>query len=57
MKKVREAKDELTKKRIMLLFELGKEMGDNRTNKRNKYDKTLARRIYKSFEAMYSWML
>ena len=53
MKKVKEAREESSKERMLLLFELRKEMGDNRTNGGNKYDKTLTRKLYKSFAATY----
>ncbi len=53
LKKVKEARKELTKERMSLLFKLRKEMSEDRVNRRNKYDKTLAWRIYKSFEITY----
>ena len=56
LKKAKKARKKLTKERMLLFFELGKEMGEDRVNGGNKYDKTLARRIYKSFETMYPWM-
>ena len=54
IKKVKEAREESTKERMLLFFELGKEMGKDRVNGGNKFDKTLARRIYKSFKTTYS---
>jgi len=42
LKKVKEARKELTKERMSLLFKLRKEMSEDRVNRRNKYDKTLA---------------
>ena len=42
MKKVREAREKSTKERMLLLFELEKEMREDRMNGGNKYDKTLA---------------
>ena len=56
MKKVKEAREESTKERMLLSFELGKEIGEDRVNRENKYDKTLTQRIYKSFETTYPWM-
>jgi len=56
LKKVKEAKEESIKERMLLSFELEKEMGEERINRGNKYDKFLARKIYKSFTAMYPWM-
>src|SRR6266498_994011 len=56
MKKVKKAKEESSKKRMLLFFELGKEMGEDKAKGGNKYDKTLAWRIYKSFEIIYPWM-
>ena len=57
MKKVKEAKKESLKERMLLLFELEKEMREDRTKEKSKYDKTLARKIYKSFVIIYPWML
>ena|SRR6266498_1008485 len=56
LRKIRNKKEESTKDRILTFFELGKELGDDRTNGENKYDKNLARQIYKSFEKVYPWM-
>ncbi len=41
MKKVKEAREESTKERILLSFELGKKMEEDRINRGNKYDKSL----------------
>ncbi len=41
MKKVKKAREESLRERMLLLFELGKEMGEDRTKGGNKYDKTL----------------
>ncbi len=49
MKKVKEAREESLKERMLLFFELGKEIGEDKTKRGSKYDKTLAQRIYKSF--------
>ena len=43
LKKIREEKGESTKDRILIFFELGKELGEDRINGGNKYDKNLAR--------------
>ncbi len=56
MKKIKEARSESTKEQMLLLFELEKEIGEDRVNRGNKNDKTFAWRIYKSFETMYSWI-
>ena len=53
IKKVKEAREESSKERMLLLFELGKEMEEDRMKGGNKYNKTLAQKIYKSFAAMY----
>ena len=45
MKKVKEAREESSKEKMLLLFELGKEMGEDRMKGKSKYNKTLARRI------------
>ena len=42
LKKVKEIREESTKERMLLSFELGKEIKEDRVNGRNKYDKTLA---------------
>ncbi len=54
MKKVKEAREESSKEKILLLFELGKEMREDRMKGESKYNKTLTRRIYKSFATTYS---
>ena len=56
LKKVKEVKEESTEERILLLLEFSKEMGEDNMKKENRYDTTTARRLYKSFEKMYSWM-
>ena len=56
IKKVKKAREESTKERMLLSFELGKEMGEDRAKGGNKHDKTLAQRIYKNFETTYPWM-
>jgi len=42
LKKVKEAREKSTKKRMLLSFELEKEIGEDRVNGGKKYDKTLA---------------
>ena len=42
IKKVKEARGELTKEKMLLFFKLGREMREDRVNGRNKHDKTLA---------------
>ena len=41
MKNLKEAREESSKERMLLLFELGKEMGEDRVNGRNKFNKVL----------------
>ncbi len=41
---------------MLTFFELGKELKDDRMDEGSKYDKNLARQIYKSFEKTYHWM-
>ena len=45
-----------TKKKMLLLFELGKELDNEYSYGRNKNLKTQAWWIYKSFEQLYFWM-
>ena len=53
---MKEAREESTKERMLLLLELSKEMGKNNVKKVNKYNVTTTRRLYKSFENIYLWM-
>ena len=53
IQKIRKSKGELTENKILLFFELRKELGDDYTWNKDKNDKVLARRIYKSFEKTY----
>src|SRR6266545_5558055 len=55
-KKLRKAKGELMSERILLFFELGKELGEENVNVGEKNDRLCARRMYKSFEKSYPWM-
>src|SRR6266545_525976 len=56
-KKLRKAKGELMEDRIILFFELGKELGDDKIYVEEKNDRLCARRVYKSFEKSYPWIL
>src|SRR6266540_3990343 len=55
-KKLKKAKGELIEDRIILLFELGKELGDDKICVGEKNDRLCARRVYKSFEKSYPWI-
>ncbi len=55
-KKLRKAKGELISERILLFFELGKELGEENVNVGKKNDRLCARRVYKSFEKSYPWI-
>ncbi len=41
---------------MLLFFELGKELGDERMDIGNKNYRLIARRLYKSFEKSYPWI-
>ena len=56
LKKLKRAKGELVEDRIILFFELGKELGDDNIYVEEKNDRLCARRVYKSFEKSYSWI-
>src|SRR6266540_799320 len=56
LKKLKKSKGELMEDRIILLFELGKELGDDKICAGEKNDKLCARRVYKSFEKSYPWI-
>src|SRR6266540_2158173 len=56
-KKLKKAKGELLEDRIILFFELGKELGDDKIYVGEKNDRLCARRVYKSFEKSYPWIL
>src|SRR6266542_1674962 len=56
LKKLKRAKGELLEDRIILFFELGKELGDDNIYEGEKNDRLCARRVYKSFEKSYPWM-
>ena len=55
-KKLRKAKGELISERILLFFELGKELGEENVHVGKKNDRLCARRVYKSFEKSYPWI-
>src|SRR6266542_692595 len=55
-KKLKRAKGELIEDRIILFFELGKELGDDNIYVGEKNDRLCARRVYKSFEKSYPWI-
>src|SRR6266540_3542159 len=55
-KKLKKAKGELIEDRIILFFELGKELGDDKIHVGEKNDRLCARRVYKSFEKSYPWI-
>src|SRR6266542_4335958 len=56
VKKLKKAKGELMEDRIILFFELGKELGEEKINVGEKNDRVCARRVYKSFEKSYPWI-
>ena len=56
IKKLRKAKGELLEDRIILFFELGKELGEDKIYVGEKNDRLCARRVYKSFEKSYPWI-
>src|SRR6266498_1125645 len=55
-KKLKKAKGELIEDRIILFFELGKELGEDKIYVGEKNDRLCARRVYKSFEKSYPWI-
>ncbi len=56
-KKIDRAKEELTEDKMLLFFELGKELEDERADIGNKNYRLIARRLYKSFEKSYPCLL
>ncbi len=56
LKKLKRAKGELIEVRIILFFELGKELEDEKVYVGEKNDRLCARRVYKSFEKSYPWI-
>src|SRR6266542_6521830 len=55
-KKLKRAKGELLGDKLVLFFELGKEVGDEKIKDGDKNDRLCARRVYKSFEKSYPWI-
>src|SRR6266542_2370057 len=55
-KKIKKVKEESTEDKMLLFFELRKELGDERTQGSNKNYKLTARRLYKSFGKSYPWI-
>src|SRR6266540_1425561 len=55
-KKLKRSKGKLIEDRIILFFELGKELGDDNISVGEKNDRLCARRVYKSFEKSYPWI-
>src|SRR6266542_1618061 len=55
-KKLKKAKGELMEDKIILFFELGKELRDDKIYVGEKNDRLCARRVYKSFEKSYPWI-
>ncbi len=56
LKKIKKAKGELTETKMLLFFELGKELGEDQGTVGDKNDRLCARRMYKSFEKSYPWI-
>src|SRR6266542_1645273 len=56
-KKIKKIGEKSTEEKMLLLFELGKELGEEYTLGGNKNYKTIAQRIYKSFGKSYPWIL
>ena len=55
-KKIGRVKEELTEDKMLLFFELGKELGEERTSSGNRNYRLIAQRIYKSFGKSYPWI-
>src|SRR6266498_1085798 len=55
-KKLKKAKGELIEDRILLFFELEKELRIDNVAIGEKNDRVCARRVYKSFEKSYPWI-
>src|SRR6266545_5983485 len=53
LKKLKRLKGELLGDKLVLFFELGKELGDEKVKEGDKNDRLCARRVYKSFEKTY----
>src|SRR6266498_5362314 len=52
-KKIKKVKEESTEDKMLLFFEYGKELENERTSGGNKNYRLIARRLYKSFEKSY----
>jgi len=52
-KKIKKAQGESMAEKMLLLFELGKELGEEYTRKGDKNYKMIARKLYKSFGKSY----
>ena len=50
LRKVKEAREESMKDRMLLLLEFGKEIGEDNIKNENRYDIITAQKLYKSFE-------
>src|SRR6266498_145583 len=55
-RKIEKAKKELIEEKMLLFFELGKELEDERMDCENKNYRLIAQKIYKSFEKSYPWI-
>ncbi len=55
-KKIKKKKQEFTRDRMLLYFELGKELGEEYIKEGSKNNKMIARRIYQSFADIYPQM-
>src|SRR6266542_1876093 len=56
LKKLKKAKGELIEDRIIIFFELGKELREDKISIGEKNDRLCARRVYKSFGKSYTWI-
>src|SRR6266542_907310 len=55
-KKRKKAKEAATEEKMLLLFKLGKELGEEYERGGNKNYKMIARKLYKSFRKSYLWI-
>ncbi len=53
-KKIKKTKEESTEEKMLLFFELEKELEDDSMGRGDKNERMLAQRLYKSFEKSYS---
>ena len=56
LKKLKKAKEELTEDKMILFFELEKELKEDKISIGEKNDRLCAQRVYKSFEKSYLWI-